>query len=240
MDDVALMVCIFAAALLYSSVGHGGGSGYLAAMALFSVAPATMRPAALILNVFVATIGTIRFYRAGRFSWSLFWPFALTSVPMAFLGGSLSLPGRAYKIAVGVVLLVAAARLIWKPVADTPKPIPTDLALLCGAGIGLLSGLTGTGGGIFLTPLLLLSGWAETKQAAGVSVAFILANSIAGLVGLAIKPISLPPMLPYWIVAAVVGGLIGSELGSKRLANPTMRRLLAAVLVIAGMKLVMT
>ena len=240
MDDFALILCIFGAALLYSSVGHGGGSGYLAAMALFGVAPATMRPAALVLNVFVATIGTIRFYRAGRFSWSMFWPFALASVPMAFLGGSLTLPGRAYKIAVGVVLLVAAVRLVWKPVADTTRPIPTDLAILSGAGIGLLSGLTGTGGGIFLTPLLLLTGWAETKQAAGVSVAFILVNSIAGMIGLMTKPVELPPTLPYWIVAAVVGGLIGSEFGSKRLANPTMRRLLAVVLVIAGVKLVMT
>jgi uncharacterized membrane protein YfcA len=164
----------------------------------------------------------------------------LASVPAAFLGGWLTLPARAYKIVVGAVLLVAAARLIWKPVADTSRPIPKIPALAGGAAIGLVSGLTGTGGGIFLSPLLLVTGWAETKQSAGVSAAFILVNSIAGIIGLLTKPVTFPPMLPYWIVAAVLGGLIGSELGRRRLTNPTLRRLLAVVLVIAGLKLILT
>jgi uncharacterized membrane protein YfcA len=240
MSELALSLCIFAAALLYSSVGHGGASAYLAAMALFSVAPETMRPASLTLNIFVATIGTIRFYRAGCFSWSILLPFAIASVPAAFIGGWLTLPGRAYKIVVGIVLLMAAVRFVWKPVADTSKPIPLPIALISGAAIGLLSGLTGTGGGIFLSPLLLVMGWAETKQSSGVCAAFILVNSIAGIVGLLIKPVTFPAMLPYWVVAAAVGGLIGSGLGATRLANPTLRRLLAVVLVIAGMKLILT
>ena len=240
MIDLALIVCILAAALLYSSVGHAGASGYLAAMALFGIAPESMRPAALVLNILVATITTFRFHRAGCFSWSVFWPFALASVPFAFLGGALTLPGAIYKQAVGVVLLFAAYRLVRSQPAETRKRIPAPLGLLCGAGIGLLSGLTGTGGGIFLSPMLLFMGWAETKESAGVAAAFILVNSIAGILGVFTKPVTLPSAVPYWAIAAVVGGLIGSELGSKRLANPTLRKLLGVVLVIAGVKLMLT
>jgi len=240
MTELSLITCIFAAALLYSSVGHAGASGYLAAMAIFGVAPESMRPAALVLNILVATIATVRFYRAGCFSWSIFWPFALASVPFAFLGGALTLPGTIYKQVVGLVLLFAAYRLFRDCVADVTKRIPAALGLLSGAGIGLLSGLTGTGGGIFLSPLLLFMGWAETKESAGVSAAFILVNSIAGIIGLFTKPVVLPNMLAYWAIAALGGGLLGSELGSKRLGNPTLRRLLAVVLVIAGIKLMLT
>jgi uncharacterized membrane protein YfcA len=239
MSEIALILCIFAAAVLYSSVGHGGASAYLAAMALFDVAPETMRPASFTLNIFVASIGAVRFYRAGYFSWPILLPFAAASVPAAMIGGWLMLPGRAYKIVVGGVLLVAAVRFVWKPGADTAKPIPLPVALLAGAGIGLISGLTGTGGGIFLSPLLLVMGWAETKQTSGVSAAFILANSIAGLVGLLTKPVTFPAMLPYWVVAVIAGGVIGSGLGSTRLASPTLRRLLAIVLIIAGLKLIL-
>jgi uncharacterized protein len=240
MIDIALFLCIFAAALLYASVGHGGGSGYLAVMALFNVAPESMRPAALALNILVASIGTYRFYRAGCFSWRLFWPFALASVPAAYFGGSTALPYTHYRQLVGLVLLVAAGRFFYKPWSDTARPVPIHLALACGAGIGLLSGLTGTGGGIFLSPLLLIAGWADTKTTAGVSAPFILVNSIAGILGLMTKSPTLPAMLPYWILAAVVGGFIGAELGSRRLASPTLRRLLAIVLVIAALKLVFT
>jgi len=238
MAEVALVVCIFAAAMLYSSVGHGGGSGYLAVMALFSVAPESMRPAALSLNVLVASIGLFRFYRAGAFSWSHLWPFVAASVPCAFLGGMIALPLALFKIVVGIVLLFAAYRLFSNPVSDRSRPVPIPIALTCGAGIGLLSGLTGVGGGIFLSPLLLLMGWTTTKQTCGVSAAFILANSISGLLGLVTKGASFPYQLPYWTVAAIVGGIIGSELGSKRLDSPTLRRLLAVVLVIAGLKLI--
>ncbi len=240
MFDVALILCIFAAALLYSSVGHGGASGYLAAMAFFSVAPESMRPAALVLNILVATIGTFRFYRAGCFSWSLFWPFASVSVPCAFLGGALTLPSSLYKQVVGAVLLFAAYRLLRKPLSESSRAVPVWMALVCGGAIGLLSGLIGVGGGIFLSPLLILMGWADTKTTAGVSVAFILVNSIAGIIGLLSQGAQLPAQLPYWTAAVICGGLIGSELGSKRLASPTLRRLMALVLVIAAIKLLLS
>ena len=238
--SLRLTLCIFIAAVVYSSVGHGGASAYLAAMALFSVAPETMRPASLTLNIFVATIAVVQYYRAGCFSWSIFWPFCAFFRTRCVHWRLVNATGNGLQVTVGAVLLMAAVRFVWKPVADTSKPVPVAPALVCGAVIGLLSGLTGTGGGIFLSPLLLVMGWAETKQSSGVSAAFIFVNSIAGIIGLMTKPVHFPAMLPYWIVAAVLGGLIGSELGRRRLANPTLRRLLAVVLVIAGLKLMLT
>ncbi|MBA4191670.1 MAG: hypothetical protein C0467_27130 [Planctomycetaceae bacterium] len=238
-----LPVLILVAALLYSSVGHAGASGYLAAMALFGLAPAEMRPAALLLNVIVATIGTIKYSRAGHFSRRLFFLFTLGSIPCALLGGYLTLPSTVYRPVVGAILLLSSVRLMIespKLVAADKKRVPVLVAVVCGGAIGLLSGLTGTGGGIFLSPLLLFMRWAETKETAGVSVAFILANSIAGLVGLLSKAPTLPQGIGVWAVAATLGGLIGSEFGSKRLGNFTLRKLLALVLVIAGLKMILS
>src|SRR5881628_306845 len=188
--DTAHLIFLFLAiglvAFLYTSVGHAGASGYIATMTLFGVAPTIIRPTALVLNILVASIGAFQFWRAGHFSWKLFWPFALLSVPAAYLGGYLQLPARILKIIIGLVLLLSAARLFFRrgdPLAVSPAPLPAALAV--GSGIGFLSGLTGTGGGIFLTPLLLFSNWAKTKQASAVSALFILANSIAGLAGFA-------------------------------------------------------
>lgn len=234
---------IFLAALLYSSVGHAGASGYLAAMALCGVAPAIMKPTALVLNILVATIATVKFFRAGCFSWPLFWPFTVASVPTAFLGGAITLPAHFYKPAVGAILLFAASRLFLtahSAAASALRPIRLSAALLSGICIGLLSGLTGTGGGIFLSPLLLYMGWAETKQTSGVSAAFILANSISGLLGHLASVAALPPAIPWWGIAAAAGGWIGAEFGSKRLGSATLRRLLALVLVIAGLKMILT
>ena len=242
-DLLLLTLLIFIAALLYSSVGHGGASGYLAAMALFGVAPEMMKPTALVLNLFVASIGTVRYARAGCFSWNIFWPFAVVSIPFAFLGGRWTLPDASYKTILGLVLLFAAWRLALKPSASatpTTKPVVLPLALVFGAGIGLLSGLTGVGGGIFLSPLLLLLGWAEIRKTAGVSAAFILVNSVAGLLGHWQSVKSLPGDIIWWAPAAFVGGLIGAELGSRRLTPLLMRRLLAAVLVVAGLKMLLT
>jgi hypothetical protein len=242
-DTFLLAALVFAAALLYSSVGHAGASGYLAAMALFSLAPDVMRPAALVMNILVATITTVQFYRAGCFSWRLFWPFAITSVPFAFLGGLLTLPGLVYKQVVGVILLLAAVRLFLVSKAEptaSNKPMPLSLALFAGAGLGLLSGLTGTGGGIFLSPLLLFTGWADMRKSGGVSAAFILVNSLSGLLGLLSHVPSLPNEVSVCAATAVAGGLIGSTLGSRRLGNLALRRLLAVVLVIAGLKLMLT
>jgi len=238
---ILLPALIFVAALLYSAVGHAGASGYIAAMALCGVAPESMKPAALVLNIMVAGIGTVRFYRAGCYEWRLFAPLAIGSIPLAFVGGSWSLPGTLYKQILGAVLLFAACRLFLPPHGEWERPRRTKafypLAVISGAAVGLLSGLTGTGGGIFLSPLLLAVGWADPKRSAGVSAPFILVNSIAGIVGHLSKSFTLPAELPYWAVAAVGGGLIGSGLGSRRLGNLTLRRLLAVVLVIAAAKL---
>lgn len=242
-DIILLSSLIFIAALLYSSVGHGGASGYLAAMALFGLAPAVMKPTALSLNVFVAGIAAIQFYRAKCFSWSVLLPFVITSIPFAFLGGALSLPNPFYRKIVGLVLLFAAFQLFrytQRATAVALKPIPIFPAILLGAGIGLLSGLTGVGGGIFLSPLLLFMGWADARQTAGVSAAFILVNSAAGIMGHVASVKSLPDSIPFLIAAAVFGGLIGSGFGSRRFSNIGLRRLLAVVLVIAAAKFILS
>ncbi len=241
MGDIGIGVLIFAAALLYSSVGHAGGSGYLAALALGGVPPASMKPTALTLNVLVATIATWKFVRAGCFSWRAFWPFALASVPCAYLGGRMTLPATLYRPLVAVVLLFAAYRLLAGSRAmatATTRPPPLPLALVVGGGIGLLAGMTGHGGGVFLSPFLVLMGWAEVRQSAGIAAAFILVNSIAGLAGHASSLARLPEALPGWALAAVVGGTIGSEYGSRRLGTTALRRLLAVVLALAGLKMI--
>ena len=243
MSELLLAGLIFVAALLYSSVGHGGASGYLAAMALFGMAPAVMKPTALVLNIIVAAIASFKFYRAGCFDKTLFWQFAVGSIPCAFLGGSIGLPAHFYKPIVGLVLIYAAVRLGLRKGGSTPKEthsIPMWLAIMLGMAIGLLSGLTGVGGGIFLSPLLLLMGWATMKQSAGVSSAFILVNSIAGLLGYLTKFPTLPSSLWIWSIAAAAGGLIGAEYGSKRIGSKVLQRLLVVVLAIAGMKLILT
>lgn len=241
-ESLLLAALIAAAAVLYSSVGHGGASGYLAAMALFGVAPAVMKPTALALNVLVSLIATIRFYRVGAFSWRLFLPLIAASVPMAYLGGVLTLPAHLYRPVVGLVLLYAAWRFFVtasKPEYEPAKPSVAVL-LTTGAALGFLSGLTGVGGGIFLSPLLLFLRWAPLKTISGISAAFILANSVSGLLGVMSKGAALPPALPLWAGAAVIGGLLGAEYGSRRLGNTTIQKLLAAVLVIAGLKMVLT
>ncbi|MEW6127335.1 MAG: sulfite exporter TauE/SafE family protein [Acidobacteriota bacterium] len=246
MKTLLLILLIFLAALLYSSVGHAGASGYLAMMALFGVAPEVMKPSALVLNILVASIGSVKFYRAGHLQWSRLLPFVITSAPFSFFGGAINLPGTLYKQIVGVILIFSAIRMVQtslKPVEPVPtQATPIWAALLCGAGIGFLAGLTGTGGGIFLSPLLLLLGWAEVKDASGMSAGFILINSIAGLIGNLTKNISsiesLPSSIFLWLIAVAIGGYIGAEFGSKRLPNVRLRQLLAIVLVIAGFKLI--
>ena len=227
------------AALAYSAVGHAGASGYLAVMALLGTPAATMRPTALLLNLVVATIGTVQFTRAGYFRWSLFWPFAITSIPAAWLGGRLTLPESVYGLIVGGVLLLSALRLVLTRAASTQAITPprTWVAMLAGAGLGLLSGLTWVGGGIFLSPLLLLCGWADLRTTAATSVAFIFVNSAAGLLGRMPLGDVFPPALPLWILAVVVGGGVGATLGSRKLPVPILRMVLALVLVVAGGKM---
>lgn len=237
-ESGVLIIAFFVAAVLYASVGHAGGSGYLAVMAFAGTPAPVMRPTALVLNLLVASIAVMRFSRAGFFSWRLFWPFALGSVPLAFVGGAITLPGHWYRTLVGLVLWAAAIRLWLDLQRKTPHHPPIPAAVLCGGGIGFLAGITGTGGGIFLSPLLLFMGWADTRETGGVSAAFILVTSMAGL---AANPSSighLPAEMPLWSAAAVAGGLIGAELGSRRIGTTTFRRLLGVVLVIAGAKLI--
>lgn len=240
---VSLSFAFLATAFLYASVGHAGASGYLTAMALFSLSPVMMRPTALILNILVASIAAFKFCRAGAFSWQILLPFILTSVPFAFIGGALILPGNAYKITLGIILLYAASRMLMTANGSLPqtvRPLPIVLALISGAIIGLLSGLTGTGGGIFLTPLLLFSGWSQPRQASGVSAVFILVNSVAGLLGQSPNLASLSPALPVWLAVVAVGGWVGAEFGSQHWNGTQLRRALAFVMVIAALKLIWT
>jgi uncharacterized membrane protein YfcA len=243
LEQILLVAVLFAAvAALYASVGHAGASGYLAVMAIAGVTPSLMRPTALILNILVAVIVVSRFARAGRIDWRALAPFVIASIPLAFLGGLIVLPGTVYKPLVGVVLLAAAARFFvtaGRAQGDEEAiRVPTVPALGIGGGIGLMSGLTGTGGGIFLTPLLLFLRWAGPRHAAGLSSAFILANSTAGLAGNLAGGGVVPPSLVIWLPAVAIGGLLGSELGARRFSPPAIRRALSIVLVVAGLKLI--
>jgi uncharacterized protein len=239
--QILLALCMFLGAALYTSVGHAGASAYIAAMALFGLPAATMRPTALVLNILVASFGSIRFLKAGLFRWRGCWPFIVGAVPFAFLGGYLQLPGHIHKTIIGIVLLIAAARLLWpKPlgVLSEWKDPPIWVAIPAGAVIGLLSGLTGTGGGIFLTPLILFMAWSETKTASGISVVFILCNSIAGLLGNYASLKSLPAELPLYMVAVMAGAVIGTQIGIHKYAKEHLLKALGVVLVIAGAKLI--
>src|SRR5882762_8870064 len=244
MDNTQLILLCFAIAViafLYSSVGHAGASGYIATMTLFGLAATVIRPTALVLNILVATIGSFQFWRAGHFSWKLFWPFALLSVPAAYLGGYIQPSASILRILIGLVLLFSAARLIFRredPEETIAPSKPTAIGV--GAGLGFLAGLTGTGGGIFLTPLLLFRRWAHIRQAAAVSALFIWVNSIAGLVGYFTKVHSIPSLGLTLAAAAIVGGIIGSHLGSKRFAVRVISVFLSTVLLIAGTKLIFT
>ena len=248
MDETVVALLAFGmliAAFGYASVGHGGASAYLAAMALAGVAPEEMRPIALALNVIVSALATWKFHRAGHFRWRLFWPFAAVSIPFAYLGGAIALPDQTYRVLVGVVLVYAAWQL-WRSgrageeMRELSEP-PLAWAMLIGAAMGLLAGLTGVGGGIFLSPLLLMLGWAGTKQTSAVAAPFILVNSVAGLAAIAVSRSAVLPGYTWVLVPAVlIGGWLGAEYGSRRFANPLVRRVLAVVLALAGGKMAAT
>ncbi|MFM7782133.1 MAG: TSUP family transporter [Candidatus Limnocylindrus sp.] len=241
--DEFLPLAFFAVALLYSSVGHAGATGYLALMALAGLAPEVMRPTALVLNLAVACIAVVRFAHAEQLPWRTLPYFVIGSIPAAYLAGSLEIPDTIYRPLLATVLIAAALRLAARAQRDVSSaraalPPRRFVAALVGVVIGLLAGATGTGGGVFLTPLVIARRWASTRAAAGLSAGFILANSIAGL---AARPASLdllPATLPLALAAAAVGGLIGSELGARRVSLITLRRILAAVMVIAATRLV--
>lgn len=241
---LALAGALLAVAVLYSSVGHGGASGYLMVMGVWGLAPDVMKPTALILNLFVASLAVVRFGRAGGFHWRTLWPFVVTSLPCAFLGGAARLDPDVYRKLVGVVLLLAAVRLVLRMPARTgPEPatvVPVWAGALWGAAIGLLSGMVGVGGGIFLSPVLLIAGWATARRMAGVSAAFILINSASGLAGFIARQ-GAPPLeagaTAAFIAAVALGGLVGTWIGTRRLGHIGLRRAIAVVLVIAGLKM---
>ncbi len=243
-----LTLLIGAVALLYASVGHAGATGYIAVMTLFGLDPQVIRPTALVLNVIVASIATAQFWRAGHFRPRLFLPLAVASVPAAAAGGAASLPTAAFEAIVGVVLLFSAVRIVVEPrgeagdadVDPTGASRFTSLFLIAlGGSLGLLSGLTGVGGGVFLTPALLALRVAPVKQVAAVSAPFILVNSIAGLLGGFAAGRPLPPIGLAVIGAVVVGGAVGSQLGAFRVSPQGLRRLMGVVLVVAWLKLLL-
>ncbi|MFL5180139.1 MAG: sulfite exporter TauE/SafE family protein [Microvirga sp.] len=241
--DYLLPALLFGSAALYTSVGHAGASAYLASMALVGLAPEAMRPTALVLNISVASFSAIRFWRAGLVDARLAAWLLAGAAPLAFLGGAIKLPGEIYRPLVGALLIVAAIRLLLPLEIATnrdPKRPHPALAALTGAIIGLLSGLTGTGGGIFLSPILIFCGWAATRNASGIAITFILCNSVFGLLGNLASVQRLPSELPIYLAAAMAGALVGTALGVKRLPSGMILKALGAVLVIAGLKLIFT
>jgi uncharacterized membrane protein YfcA len=240
---IAIAVLMAIAAALYSSVGHGGASAYLAIMALFSVAPETMRPTALALNLVVATFAAGRFALKGQTNWRLLSAFAVTAVPAAYIGGSIELAPALYRPLVGAVLALAAVRLFWQPERLAARPVhgPSLVVTLpTGAALGLLAGLTGTGGGIFLSPLIILFGWEDARKTSGIAAGFIVLNSAAGLLGNLASVQRLPGELPILVAAVFAGALLGTWLGVSRLPRHRLLQGLAVVLVIAAMKLLLT
>lgn len=242
-----LLPAFFLIAGLYTSVGHAGASGYLAVMALLAIAPETMRPTALALNILVASFTFYRFAGAGYFSWRALWPFLLGSVPLAALGGSLRLSTGIYYVLAGAALALSSGVLAWRaygqPTAENPTDkarIPILPAIGCGAAIGLLSGLTGTGGGIFLSPIVLLAGWAGPRHAGGITAPFILANSTMALAAGTATWASLPAELPWLALAVLAGAVTGTWLGLKQLSTRWLLATMSLVLAIASAKLIVT
>ncbi len=241
MDQIALiavLMCLGAA--LYSSVGHAGSSVYQAIMILTGVAATTMKPTALVLNIIVASLASIRFLRAGLFNFKLWLPFAIGALPFAFLGGGAKLADQTYKILLAIVMVVAALRLLWPKDITAQQQIHLPhwgVALAVGAVIGLLSGLTGTGGGIFLSPLILFFGWEEPRKASGVAALFILTNSIAGLLGNVSSVGALPAELPWFMGAVLIGAIAGTTLGISKLPTKRLLQALGLVMLVASSKL---
>jgi uncharacterized membrane protein YfcA len=243
MDAMLLfLILLFFVAFLYSSVGHGGASGYLALMAIFSMSPEVMKPTALMLNLFVSMVSFIQFYRGGHFKWKLFLPFALASVPFAFLGGMVHIDAVVYKRVLGFLLLVPILRfLFFRNAAAAELRAPNRLlSLQIGSSIGFLSGLIGIGGGILLSPVILLLKWADQKQTAAISALFIFVNSLSGLGGQLVKGITFSKEMWIYVLVAFVGGLLGAYYGSLKFNQNIIKYMLASVLIVASYKLIFT
>jgi uncharacterized membrane protein YfcA len=243
---ILLASLIFAAATLYTSVGHAGASGYIAAMAIMGVAADVMKPTALALNILVASFASARWTRNGRdLNWRMLLPLVAGSIPAAFIGGAIQLTSTQYRTLVGILLLLAGLKFLWQPKAESetaspPSSVPVGPGVVTGAAVGLLSGLTGTGGGIFLTPLLILFGWVGARQASGLTAPFILVNSIAALAGNFAAIQRLPSELPWLVAAALIGALVGTQIGIRWVSTGTLQRLLGVVLLVAAAKFLLS
>lgn len=232
-----LILLLAIMAFLYASVGHGGASGYLAVMAIFAIAPPMMKQTALLLNLGVSLMSFIAFFRQGFFRWKLFWPFALGSIPASFFGAKIPLTDSTYKQILGFCLLMAVIRMVWQLKEEKSNTLNPIIGVFIGGIIGLLSGMIGIGGGIILSPLLLLFRWSSIKEAAAISALFIFVNSVAGLAGLKTWiPLDQSQMI-YWLIASLIGGFIGATWGSQIASNQKVKWILALVLVIASLKL---
>jgi len=240
--EYLFLILLFVVAFLYAAVGHGGASGYLALMALFGMAPEFMKPTALLLNLFVSLTAFILFYRGGHFKWKIFWPFALASIPFSFLGGMISLDTMVYKKILGALLLIPVIRLLFLPSTkdDELKATQFLISLLIGAFIGFLSGLIGIGGGIILSPVLLMLAWTNQKQTAAISAVFIFVNSLSGLAGQLTKGIQFQPEMLSYVGVAFAGGSLGAWFGAIRFDPKVLKLVLAVVLLMASIKLLLT
>src|SRR6187399_3485919 len=239
---ILFYLLLFLVAFLYSSVGHGGASGYLALMALFSITPDVMKPTALLLNLFVSLTSFIQFYRGKHFNWKIFLPFAITSVPMAFVGGLIDVDDNVYKKILGILLIIPIVRFLFfaNIKVEEIKRSNFVLSLLIGAAIGFLSGLIGIGGGIILSPVLLLLKWADMKQTAAISALFIFVNSLSGFIAQLLKGINFSADMYAYVVIAFVGGICGAYFGSLKFKHNCLQYLLAFVLISASYKLLFT
>ncbi len=235
-------ILLFIVAMLYSSVGHGGASGYLALMAIYAFTPGVMKPTALILNLFVSLTSFIQFYRGEHFKWKIFLPLALASIPLAFAGGLITMEASIYKKVLGSLLFIPVVRFLF--FANIPdeqlKKSNFALSILIGSLIGFLSGLIGIGGGIILSPILLLLAWTNQKQTAAISALFIFVNSLSGLAGQLTKGINVSPDMLSYVVVAFAGGLCGAYFGALKFNQNILKNTLAVVLMMAGWKLIFT
>ena len=240
MEYYLILILLLIVAFLYASVGHGGASGYLGMMVLLEISPALMKPSALLLNMIVSAIATIQFYKAGYFRKNIFIPFVILSVPFAFIGSRVVLPDHVYKIILGICLLISVIRILMMNYFQTisnKRSLPLVPALIIGAGIGIVSGMIGIGGGILLSPILLIFKWADIRESAAVAAPFIFINSLSGMTGLWSAGISFTQDIVWWVVAASIGGLLGSYSGSKKFNTVVLKYVLSVVMIIAATKL---
>lgn len=239
---IVTFLLFFGIATLYSSIGHAGASGYLAIMALLSFAPESIKPTSLILNIIVALIASIRFIKDGYFDKKIFFSFVVFSIPASFIGGFLTLPSFYFKIIAGIFLIVSAVLLLFKKQKSDEEINETKnlwlWSALFGSLIGFISGIIGVGGGIFLTPLILMFGWTKVKNVSGISALFILLNSVSGLLGHFSALHKVDTNIFFWIAAVIAGGFLGSYLGSKKFNNRVIIYCLFVVLISAGLKFI--